>query len=188
MQTEADTARAGALKIQRQRLIVGIVSLVVAVVYTQQSLQLNFGSLARPGAGVYPLFLGGLFIIISIVAIVEPLRAIRSGSSRDATLIDTMAGDDVAAAVELAQEVAGDARRAAFYVAVLAGYIVALPVLGFTLANIAFITVVGLGLGVDLSLRSRINVVIVAVAFSLSMTWFFVSFLGTRMPRGLFVG
>lgn len=188
MKTEAVVARDGALAVQRQRLIVGVVSLVVAVVHTQQSSQLNFGTLARPGAGVYPLFLGGLFIIISIVAILEPLHAMRSGSSRDATLIDTLAGDDVAAAVELAQA-DGDARRAAFYVAALAGYIVALPVFGFTLANIIFIAVVGLTLGVDLNLQSRINVMIVAVVFSLSMTWFFVSFLGTQMPRGwLLVG
>ena len=177
-----------ALKVQRQRAIVGTVSLIVALVYTQQASLLSFGTLARPGAGTYPMFIGVLFILFSVIAIVEPLRAMRRGIAREAGLIDTLGGDDVASAVELAQTDDGDARRAGFYVAALAGYIILLPVLGFTVANAVFIIIVAFVLGVDLTVRSRMFAAIVAVTFSLSLTWFFVSFLGTRMPQGWLFG
>lgn len=185
MDEETGDATQRSLKLQRQRLIMGAVSLVVAVVYTQQSTHLNFGSLDRPGAGTFPLLLGVLFIIASIVAIVEPLRAIRRGGGRDATIVDVMGGEEISEAVAGTKETGGDPRRVVWYFAWLVGYVVVLPVLGFTITNAVFIVGVALTLGVRLSVRSRINAVIVGLLISALVTWFFQSFLGAGMPRGM---
>lgn len=174
-------------KTQRLRMIVGAICLVVAVVYTQQAVTgLSLGRLARPGAGLYPAFIGILFILASVIAIVEPLIALRKGRLREASIVDAIGGGELADVASDTESVddQGDAKRALYYFGWMLGYVFALRFLGFVVATLAFMVGVAMTLMNKRGIRSRIVAVVVSVAFTFLVIWFFRDILGVSMPRG----
>ncbi|MEX2547590.1 MAG: tripartite tricarboxylate transporter TctB family protein [Chloroflexota bacterium] len=184
---------------QRLRLVVGSISLVIALIYVQQTLsELSIGGLARPGAGLYPAFVGVMFIAASLVAVIEPLIAIRKGTVEDARIIDALMTDDTPMGDTDVEEPTSDehdpaevaepddAKRAIYYFAWLLMFVFTLPLLGFFVTTLVFLIGVSATLTNQRGLRSRVNAVIISILFTLLVDWFFADFLSISMPRGVF--
>ncbi len=99
-------------------LIVGGTGLLVSIGYLIMALQLPFGRLDQPGAGVFPVFVGAVLALASLVTIQE------GWSSSRRAVIEFPAGADRLRVISL--------------VALLFGFFFALPWLGQLISSILF--------------------------------------------------
>lgn len=94
------------------RLVIGLLSLMVAVGYLVGAAGMPRGDLASPGPGMYPLGVGVLWIVASLVVAGEALL-----TSQDAGTVDLPQGYE--------------RRQALIFLGTLVAFIVVLPFLGF---------------------------------------------------------
>jgi hypothetical protein len=145
-----------------ERLLPAVV-LAAAGFYLTQALKLPLGTVARPGAGFYPVAVAVFACVVGLVARVHAFRTPR------------LAGPDVAAD----PETAGQRRRVLAMIIALAGFCVAMPWVGYPIAACVFV-IAGLR-GLD----SRWTVAIpIGVVSALGSYYVFAALLDVPLPRG----
>ena len=146
------------------RLMVSACAVVIAGGYLLSALQLERGTLARSGPGLYPVIVGVAFLVIAVLTMVETIRSVPDD-------------DEVLPPAERR-------RTVALFLAATAGYVLLLPWLGQYLASTVFVVLVLKILGV----RSWLRAVVFGTAVAVLVSAFFIELLGVRMPGGLIEG
>lgn len=139
----------------------GCLILAFGIVALTGSVQLGFGSLSRPGAGLFPFFAGLMIVIAALIAIVNAV--IGSGSKSEFILkkdgFRTLAG----------------------MIAVFAGWILAMPALGYVVVTFAAV----LALAKLIGLEGWLKPLALSAATSLATYLLFDRLLYLDLPRGL---
>lgn len=155
---------------QRGRFITGLVGLLLSLGYTATAVTgLPRGTLAQPGAAIFPIVVGVLMALASVGLIAEQVRL--AGQAKDGALY-LPAGED--------------RRRLLVVTGIILVYLLALPHLGFlpatTLGSIAFVH--------QLKLKGRTWPSIVLTGLAIAVfTWvLFFIILGVPMPKGFVEG
>ncbi len=140
----------------------GCVILALGIVALAGSVRLGFGSLSQPGPGLFPFFAGLMIVIAAPIAIVSAI--VRRGSKSELVLkkggLGTLGG----------------------LVVVFAGWILAMPVLGYVV--VTFVAVLALAKLLDLD--GWLKPLALSVATSLATYILFDCLLYLDLPRGLF--
>lgn len=144
------------------RLLPAVV-MAAAGVYLLQSLQLPFGSAARPGAGFYP-------VAVAVFACVVGLAA---------TVRGFLAAPSVRAAAVADPDAPAQRRRVVTTTAALVGFCLVMPWIGYPLAACAFVIAALRGLGSRWSAALAIGVLSAAGSHYL-----FAVLLDVPLPRG----
>lgn len=118
-----------------------------------------------PGAGFFPVLIGGTLTVLSLVNLVRSLVGAE-------VLEDAMT--------------TGDVIRFAAVAAALFAYVWLAPVLGLALSTMALMAVTGLIIRPSLERRFLIRLALVSVIFSLVCVWVFGNLLGVPMLVGPF--
>ena len=142
-------------------VLFGCVILAFGIVALAGSVQLGFGSLSQPGAGLFPFFAGLMIVIAAPIAIVNSI--IGRGSESEFILkkdaFRTLAGA----------------------IAVFAGWILAMPTLGYVVVTFAAV----LALAKLLGLEGWLKPLALSAATSLATYILFDRLLYLDLPRGL---
>lgn len=141
-------------------LAFGGLGLLLAVGYLGLSLKLPFGALDQPGAAVFPIVVGGVLILASLVTLWQ-------GWHFDKSVL-----------VEL--PVGADRKRVLSLIGLLVGYFAALPWLGQIISSTLFLVL----LIRVLSELSWPRIVLCSLAMSLVLYAVFVLLLKVPMPHG----
>ena len=144
-------------------LVIGAIGLFLAAGYLGMAVQLPFGELERPGAGIFPVAVGVMLALVSLATVWEGWRT--GGGAR----VEFPAG--------------GDRKRLLALVALLFFYFLALPWLGQILASSIFVMLL-------MRVLSHIGwprIVGYSLAISIALYLVFVHLLQVPMPRGLLV-
>lgn len=144
------------------RVIVGIISLAVAIGYLMMAFDMPQGTGAQPGPGMWPVAVGFAWIVISIIVMTEAI---------------------------FTQQVTGDVdfpkgiyrRDVIMYLSSTLGFIVALPWLGQYIAAALYCFVLFKFLSKLPLWRVILNALIVGVGISA----LFINVLSVRMPKGV---
>lgn len=143
------------------RAVLGVVFLAIFIGYFLEANGMDSGTLHRPGAGMYPFWIGLAGIAISVVVIVES-AATRADSGK----IDYPKGRDL--------------RNTLIFVGMLLVFILVLPVLGMyisaTLFALVFLKVIGE--------VSWMRTVIIGLIMGLGVTYCFDELLSLPLPSG----
>lgn len=142
-------------------LLMGAAGLVVAAGYLGLSVQLPFGQMDQPGAAIFPVVTGVLLVLASLVTLWEGWRTAR--------------------AEQVAFPAGADRRRLLGLIALLLGYVLALPWLGQIVTSSLFCIV----LMRILSPLSLPRIVVYALLMSGTLYGVFVFLLKVPMPRGV---
>lgn len=149
---------------QLGRVVLGIVSLVFSVAYTQLAWQLSTGSLDRPGPGMWPRVVGISIVVVSLLTIVE--SALRP---EDEAAIEWPSGPDL--------------RRFLLFSALLVSYILLLPVIGFLVTSVLM---TGLGIRV-LAGSAWWKAAVISLTVVGVMYYLFINVLNVRFLSGWFI-
>jgi putative tricarboxylic transport membrane protein len=145
-----------------RRVIAGVCVLVSAAYLAITLIDLQLGTLRRPGAGIFPLCVGAAFLLVSVVTL------FRAGGFNIASLAAN-------------SEPTGKARLVRFCV-LIAVYVGCLPVAGHAVSNMLLVTMcIRL-----LSSRSWPYALAVATILTAFIWLLFVVVLEVPLPRGLF--
>ncbi len=142
-------------------VLFGCLILAFGIVALTGSVQLGFGSLSQPRAGLFPFFAGLMIVIASPIAIVN---SIISGGNESEFVLKKDAF-----------------RTLAGMIAVFAGWIVAMPTLGYVVVTFAAV----LALAKLLGLEGWLKPLALSVATSLATYVLFDRLLYLDLPRGL---
>jgi len=146
------------------RLVVSACAIVIAAGYLYAALQLERGTLERSGPGLFPVIVGVIFLVVSVLTMIE---TIRSEPDDDEVLPHP------------------DRRRTVgLFLLLTAAYVLLLPWLGQYLASTLFVVLVLKMLGV----RTWIHAVVYGTAIAVLLSAFFIEVLDVRMPEGLLEG
>ncbi len=142
-------------------VLFGCVILAFGIVALTGSMQLGFGSLSQPGAGLFPFFAGLMIVIATPIVIVNFI--IGRGSESEFILkkdaFRTLAG----------------------MIVVFAGWILAMPTLGYVVVTFAAV----LALARLLGLEGWLKALALSAATSLAIYILFDRLLYLDLPRGL---
>lgn len=144
----------------RIRRIVAIVTLVVAALFLYWSWDMSTGTLARPGPGLMPRLVGIGLLVSAALALVE-----RVGPSDD---LDPPPDE-------------GGGRRQALVLVSLAGYVGAIPILGFVVSSAVAMSLVAWLLNDKGSIKRAL---IIGVAVAVVIDVVFRLLLGVNLPAG----
>ena len=146
---------------RKSRAITGLIGLVVGLAYLREAMMVPRGTMAQPGAGIYPIAVGALFVAICALTIVEALRS-----------------DEVRGEVELPTR--AGRLRVIWMGCLVVGYAAAMPLLGQYISAAIFMSAC-----VHLLRRGSILFSIATgSAAALSISWFFIEVLNVRLPSG----
>jgi len=149
-------------------MIVGAICFLAAVGYTWQAFQIPLGTLAKPGAGLFPRIVGFAAIVISIIVIVEAIVVVRD--PEDEREFELPHGKEL--------------RHVIVFFGATVLFAVLLPILGQYLAG----TLYAYGLFMYLGKRRPINWIksaVYAVILGVGVPWIFVHFLQVSLPDGV---
>jgi putative tricarboxylic transport membrane protein len=151
--------------VRRGRMVVGTVTLVVGIAYTVHAFSLPMGTMAQPGAALFPLVVGGATMVISVLTIAE------------ARFTTKVTGD-------VEHPAPGRTRLVLAMSGAIIGYLLVLPFIGPYLAAGLF------GALAVLLLRdgSRWKSVLYGAVLGLVITYVFVELLGVRLAAGSLTG
>ncbi len=135
--------------------------MVCAACYLGLSLQLPQGRLDQPGPGVFPIVVGVLLTLASLVTIWEGWQLDRRE--------------------QIAMPVGSDLRRLLGLIALLFGFLIAMPIVGYIVSSALFCIL----LMRILSDLSWPRVLAYSLAMCAALYGAFVSFLKVPMPRGI---
>lgn len=143
--------------------IVALAMLVTSAAYLFYSLRMPLGAAARPGPGFYPAAVGAFACGVALVLTAIAFRRAAVG----ARALD-------------ASEVLPDARRRVWLaVATLAGFVLAMPWIGYPLAAFLFVAVLLRQLGAGWG-----SVLLAAVLSAEGSYYLFAILLGVTLPSG----
>ncbi|RMC30200.1 tripartite tricarboxylate transporter TctB family protein [Paracoccus alkanivorans] len=152
------------------RLLSYVLILIAAVGLFFTAAGIPTSRFERLGAGAFPKIVFAGIALVAAIAIIDALRKIPSGAYGRFT----------------AQTVAWAKQRYLVFVtlAALAGYLILIPLLGFSIASFMFI------LGLELVLMPRrpatlVIAMIVAAIFSFGLNWLFAEVFTVFLPRGV---
>lgn len=111
-------------KVRRGRGVIGCAGMVISLVYLVEALELPAGSLARPGAAVFPYVVGAGMFVSSALVVAESIRKGGAGD-KDETYVPQR----------------GDLRRAGWILAGTSAVVLLMPLLGIFAAAAVFISV-----------------------------------------------
>lgn len=97
------------------RLVLGLASAAVAIAYLVSAYNMPQGDLASPGPGMFPVAVGCLCVLASVVVVLEAVL-----SQQDAGGLDLPRGFEL--------------RQVVIFMGTLVGFIVVLPLLGFVIS------------------------------------------------------
>jgi putative tricarboxylic transport membrane protein len=144
-------------------LAVGGIGLLLAAGYLGMAIQLPFGQLDQPGAGVFPIVIGALLMLASLATVGEGWRMERTEQ------VELPGGED--------------RKRLLSLIALLFGYFLALPWLGQIISSTLFcVLLVRL-----LSELTWWRVVAYSLLMSIAVYAVFVYLLKVPMPRGILI-
>jgi hypothetical protein len=140
-----------------------LVIFVVAALYLTQALTLPFGAAERPGAGFYPTAVAVFACIVALMTTVQAFRTPLTVRAR------------------VAEEAGAGPRRRRVGATVLAlmAFCFVLPMIGYPVAALAFVTAMLLGLGSRWPLAVAVGVVSAAGSY-----YVFAFLLDVPLPRG----
>lgn len=166
--TEAPGLIARMGRVRTGRLAIGAVSLLIAAGYTWQAFNIPFGTIAQPGAGLFPRLVGFGAIIIAVIVIIEAFVVVRD--PEDEKEFEIPRGKELRIVL-------------VFFLstALLAGL---LPVLGQYIVG----TLYAYGMFMFLGKRAPINwfkSAIYAVVLGVGLPYLFINFLQVNLPDGL---
>lgn len=141
-------------------ILVGLVGLALAAAYLVMAFDLPFGRMDQPGAAIFPIIVGITLVLAAISTVVEGMRA----------------GDEE----EYALPAAAGRGRVALLVALLIGYVLALPLLGQFVAGAVFIAV----LMRSLSNLGWPRILLYSLVMAAALHFVFVTFLKVPLPTG----
>ena len=142
-------------------VLFGCVILAFGIVALAGSVQLGFGSLSQPGAGLFPFFAGLMIVIAAPIAIVNSV--VRRGSESELILKKN------------------GLRTLGVMIAVFAAWILAMPTLGYVVVTFAAVLVLARLLG----LEGWLKPLALSVATALATYVLFDRLLYLDLPRGL---
>src|SRR5690606_18140855 len=135
--------------------------LIFAAAYLQQSLQLPLGRLSQPGAAVFPLIVGTIMALASLLTVWEGWRLARH------EMVEWPIGED--------------RRRLLWLIAIMVGYVATLPWAGQVIGSILFCML----LMRILSRLSWLRIAAYSLVLSGALYWVFIILLKVPMPRGV---
>lgn len=144
-------------------LVLGGIGLFLAVGYLWMSFQLPFGEMDQPGAAVFPVIVGIVWALASLITMWEGWK------TNKAEQIEMPAGSD--------------RKRLLSTIGLLAGYFLLLPILGQIITSTLFCTL----LFRVLSNISWSRVVVYSLAMSVVVNIVFIFMFKIPMPRGLLI-
>jgi putative tricarboxylic transport membrane protein len=142
--------------------VVGLVVVVVAGIYLMLALGLPYGTMARPGAGFFPILVGIFACVVGTIVCAQAFRA---------PALAPAAGDGVPDAAAR--------RRALSTVVVLIAFCALMPWIGYPLVAFGFVTVLLQRLGSRWRSAAITGVVTAALSF-----YVFGVLLDVPLPRG----
>lgn len=142
----------------------GTIGILLSAGYLHKTLELPMGEMDQPGAGVFPLLIAGILFIASISALWEGWK-----DRAHTEALDLPKGEDGIRLVKL--------------VALLLGYFLAIPWLGFALGSVLFCILL-IRLLSDLSWQ---RCVAYAVIMTAVVYLIFITILKVPMPAGILV-
>lgn len=155
-------AQSGAYRTWRiGRIVAGVFGLVFSVLYLIEGNGLTFGEMRAPGPGVFPMFVGVLFALVSLGAIVEALVTKSPGET------SFPAGPDL--------------RRLLLVSGCFVLYVVLLLVAGFVPSTILFMACFARLVGNV----SWVRAVLGGIGVALAVWGIFTLVLGVRLPAGI---
>lgn len=143
------------------RIAVGVAGLVFSVLYLIEGNNLAFGELRAPGPGVFPMFLGVLFALVSLATIVEAVFTRSPG--------------------ETAYPVGPDLKRLLSVSGCFVLYVALLLTAGFLASTILFVACFARLVGSVSWVRALIG----GAAVALAVWGVFTLVLGVRLPAGI---
>lgn len=161
-QTPAPRALDG---VRKGRMIAGAVTLVAGAVYTAHAFTLPMGTMAQPGAAVFPILVGAATLVISVITIAE------------ARFTTKVTGEYERPADGRQKYVLGMAGA-------ILGYLLLLPFLGQYLASALFGAVAVRLLRDGPWWRAALY----GVLLGLVISYVFLELLGVRLPAGAWTG
>ena len=168
------------------RRLVGLAGLCGAIAYILASLRLPMGSMADPGAGVFPLAVGVAFALVSLGVVVEPPSQPADGGPTTgepfAAGAMTVDGEPITQDAADEEDRRGPRRRV-LLVALLIGYALTLEILGFFVGTLLF-AVASIRL---LGEASIVRTVLYAATMAAGSYVLFVTFLELPLPDGMWL-
>lgn len=144
------------------RLIVGVVGLAGSIGYLVMAIDMPTGSMDSPGPGMFPIGVGVLAVVVSLIVIGEGL--LKSGPTGD---------------VEL--PVRFERRQALYFLGTLVAYILLLPLLGqYVAASLYVIATLKLLGGL-----SWVRSILVGLAMGIGVSALFGEVLDVSLPSGI---
>lgn len=153
--------------------ILGIVTLAGCAVLYWATLSIETNPLVPVSPAFYPRLVVGLTAVFAAVLLVNTVLARRGAPARAAPA-------SAAAPPRYGMVV--------LMFAIFAGYVFALPPLGFRVATFAFVTVMQLALEPARGVRRWIVVLVVALVATLATYYIFEAYLQVLLPRGRWTG
>lgn len=145
------------------RLVFGVVLFVAAAGYTYESFQIPLGTMAQPGAGMFPRLVGVATAVIALILVAESLF-----SAEKTEDVDLPHGPQLRLVV-------------VFAVSTL-GFIVLLPVLGQYVAGALYMVITMKFLGSVPWWKA----IAYGVVLSSVLAWLFINLLNISLPGGMF--
>lgn len=158
----------GELGVSNRDIVSSLVSIGLAVIFLLGSLNFGFGSLARPGPGLFPFSVSMIAIFLSGIIFFGSLSKRKEGSEKGEKFLPGKA--------VLIRQIVG--------VLSLFGYGVALEYLGFALTTILFMVVVLRFVGLK---KNWAMILGTSLVTTLACYLLFVILLKSQLPRGIFL-
>jgi hypothetical protein len=152
-------------------LAVSFSGVALGALYLVATRELEVGTMAMPGPGFFPVAVGTLFVGTAVLAGVEAVAQLRRGAdAAREPVTDEAAGEPV-----------GSPRSGGIFAALVAAFVLLLPLLGQYVASVVF-AVAAIRL---LGHRSWGRTLLVGVIIGLIISALFVEILGVPMPTGV---
>lgn len=145
------------------RMLVGLIALIVAIGYLVQSLGMPQGTLESPGPGMFPVGVGAVAVLISLLVIAEGALGIGTKGS-----VNLPTGFE--------------RRQVLIFMGTLVGFILLLPLAGQYLAASIYVIVTLKFLGKLSWIRS----ILVGVLLGAGVSYLFAEVLDIPLPAGIF--
>jgi hypothetical protein len=143
--------------------LVALVMLVVSAIYLTQALRMPLGAVARPGPGFYPVAVGAFACVVALVITAIAFRRSARGEP-----------------LETDAPTAAERRHVWLTVAILAGFCLLLPWIGYPLAALLFVSTLLLELGAGWR-----RALLAGLISAEGSYYLFAILLGVSLPRGL---
>ncbi len=148
---------------RRAYLVIGGGGVLLAAGYIALSFDLPLGKLNSPGAAIFPLIVGGLFLLGSLSVIWEGLK------TEPSEIVGMPAGADLWRLLALA--------------GITIGYVVLVPWIGQFVASVIFCALL---MKLLMPSLSALGIIIRSLILMVPIHYLFIEFMRVPMPKGVF--